>query len=333
MLQALTVSPGEQTVVYHMPHTEIAVDIHYTREVREAGAYANFAEEMLGVRNAVTKSDTLYTLDRIETGTRTTADPERVYKVTAEAGIDLQLLTLDEKGILNGYNVPYLKPKHHDKKPGRKPQPEQTILPPPLPEEAVNADSPREQAKIVAKQILQLREARTYLLLGESEHQPSDGAAIEVLLRGIEDQERALTALFTGRVRTEHGHKTLYYAPTTSTQVILGRFDEEHGVVSEEEEGDPIILTIETHEQRLTAEAAPAPTKKAKNAPVPSPIYYNLPGKAHYQLRVGEEIFVERTIPVAQLGISVPLTRDLLTDKTHIQLNHKTGNIESIQKK
>lgn len=331
LLQALTIQQGEQTIVYHMPFTEIAIDVHYTQQVRKAGPFAAYAQELLGIGDAVTETDTLYVLDHFETGTRTTADPNRVYKVNAESGIDLQLLTLNNKGLLYGYNVQEeksAKKKDHNKPHMQKSSKREPVAP--LSEEALHTSDPYERAKVVQRQILQLREARTYLLLGESEHQPADGVAMETLLQSIDEQEQALLLLFTGTVQSQKMNKTLYYAPSQSTQVILGRFDRHHGIVNESGDGQPITLTIEVEEQRLSAPATVA--KKAKNAPVASPIYYNLPGSAHYQLHMGEEMIREQKIAVAQLGVSIPLTRDLLRSDNHITIDTKTGNIQSICK-
>ena len=354
LLQAVMPAQGEQAIVYHMPYTEIAVEVNYERQIREAGPYARYARQMLGVDNAVMKGDTVYVLGHMDAHTRTTADANRVYKVDAEDGVGMQLLSLDKNGVLCGYNTKSVKvPSSRLKVPGAKEQvpgsrfqvpgakeqvpgmgprmePRMEPLPAPLSEDALKDTTAHARAAAVAKQILQLREARTYILLGESEHQPSDGAGIEALLRGIDEQERALTALFMGHIRREPQRKVLYYAPNESTQAILGRFDEQHGITDENGVGQPIILTITANPQRMSAAT---PDKKSKKAPVASPIYYNLPGSADYQLRLGEDVMAERTIAVAQLGVAIPLTRELLTENTHIQLDNKTGNILSITKK
>ncbi len=61
--------------------------------------------------------------------------------------------------------------------------------------------------------------------------------------------------------------------------------------------------------------------------------YYNLPGSADYAVTYGDVVLVERTMPVAQFGIAVPLAHDLFigTALPEIYLNIQTGNIQSIR--
>lgn len=334
LLQTLLLQENEQAIVYYLPKTEIAITVEYDMTVNTAGPLAAFAEEMLGIREVVSTSDTIYTIDKVTTGTRTTADNSRCYKIVPQAGLETQLLSIDHKGILRGYNIAGEEENEptHEPKIGL-PHKAKVRRSAPLNEEALQAADDRERARAVAKQISQIREARTYLLLGESEHQPADGRAMDVLLKAMNEEEEALVALFIGEQTTTHMKKTLHYLPTESTQVILARFSREKGIVDRKDYGLPITLTISQIE-RQKVEAVAADAKPDKKAPKPSAICYNLPGKATYQLHIGEEQKAERTISVAQFGVAIPLTENLLRtgNTTHIHFNTRTGNIESIER-
>lgn len=336
---AQIVSEREQALVYYMPKTEIALKVTYEVETRTAGRLSAYAH-LLGAENVITKSDTVCRVLDIEAGTRTTADKQRVCKVLAEPGIDLQLLNINSKGLLAGYNnvqrdhVQSTKdvqrnqePRTKNKEQGLKTK--KTDMPAPLGEDALKAKTDADMAKAVLDQILRLREARLYLLTGESENPPKDGKQFDLMLKAIHKEEQQLTELFVGKRELRREEKYLYYSPEQSTEVILARLNE-NGLVDAEETGLPIRLTISTTRQRLMS--ASEPKKKDKKAPQPSSIYYNLPGEAHYTVTVGEKEWVDRTIWVAQLGVSVPLTRDLFQAGTKIVMNTKTGNVESICK-
>ena len=65
-----------------------------------------------------------------------------------------------------------------------------------------------------------------------------------------------------------------------------------------------------------------------------SPIVYNLPGSADVQVIYDNRMLGSKHIPVAQLGIDVPLPKNLFTGEQLpvIVFNEKTGNIVSISK-
>lgn len=332
---AQIVSEQEQALVYYMPWTEIAIDVKYETEIFTPGKLAAFAS-MIGVDDAITEADTIYRIVDIETGTRTTADKQRVYKVLAEPNINLQLLSINKKGLLAGYNhvqgdnVPSTKDVQRNKEQGTRSKEQKVILPAPLTEDGLKAETDTALAEAVLDQIMRLREARLYLLTGESENPPKDGRQLEATLRAIHEEEQQLVALFVGRHEIKREHRTLYYTPDLSTEVVIARWNEHKGLVDAKEIGEPITLTITTNRQRLMTAGS---VKKDKKAPQPSPIYYNLPGDAHYTLRVGEKEWADRTIWVAQFGVSVPLTRDLFVgNDTKIIFNTHTGNVESICK-
>lgn len=337
LLQVLPIQENASAIVYHMPYTELTFTIHYTMEVSQAGPFAAYASELLGIEDAIQTTDTTYYWDKVTTGTRTTADPNRVYTVMPSSDLELHYLSLTEYGTLYGYNVEVIKPKAKTTpKPTKKTTHHHAIIAP-MNEETMQEGSPYNRAVAVVKQIMQIREARTYLLLGESEHQPADGMSLDVLFEQMEKEEHALLSLFLGYKYSEEMEKTIYYAPEQSTQVVLARFNPQHGIVDASEIGTPISITITTKEQQPIVETVKEEKsnklfKSKKDDPVPTSICYNLPGSAHYLLYYGEDMLHERDVYVAQLGISIPFMSNLFKvgNSTHIILNTKTGNIESI---
>jgi hypothetical protein len=327
---AQVVEQGEPVLVYYSPKTTVVVDLEYTIEKDIPGMYAQYAESMIGASEAVMENKTTYTLKEAQIHTSTTADFNRAHKVLPGSGIPM-LLTINEKGLLTGYNLPAT---NTDNKPRRNNLPSvnntkqnrKRSLVPPFPEEVLKAATPLAQANIVAKQIFHIRETRMYLLNGEVEHAPADGKSMELVLAELDKQERELTELFIGkRIKTTE-HKVVRFAPEEKKNILY--FSEENGFTDAENlEANTVVVSVTLHPQQWANSE-----KKKKNAAV-TPIVYNLPGSGDVKVLYRGNEIGRRTIPIAQLGIDIPLPKDLFKGSLpSITFSDKTGNIISISK-
>lgn len=330
---AQVVEEGEAALVYYSPKTTITVDFTYVVETHEQGIYSDFAEAMLGTDAAETENRTIYTLQKAQIGTASSADYSRPHKVIPDACVPM-LLTINEKGVLKGYNLPAehsVKSDNKHKSSTNKAQTSDKYLPvsiAPYPEEVLEAATPLAQANAVAKQIFRIRETRMYLLNGEVEHLPADGQAMKLVLDELDKQEKALTELFIGKksVRTEH--KRILLQPSEEDNLYF--FSEENGFTNADNlDADTIRVKMSLHAQQLKAND----NKKKKGAAL-SQIVYNLPGSACVSVSYGGRIIEKRTVAVAQLGVDVPLAKEVFTgsELPIIVFNEKTGNIVSISK-
>ena len=330
---AQVLEQGESGLVYYSPKTALNLEFTYIVETRERGVFSDFSEDMLGVKDVVKETATIYTLHDVHVGTSTTTDYSRPHKVSAESGIPM-LLSINEKGLLTGYNIaPEQKhpaaPKHeHSQQPGGKSRITSTS-PAPYPEEVLKAASLNAQAYEAAKQIFHLREMRMYLLNGEVEHAPADGKAMELVLAELDKQERILTELFVGKTDKSLEQKSVRIEPTNAGHLLF--FSEENGFT----DGDNI--DADTIEVRMVCQPhynkAEDLSKKKKGVEL-SPIVYNIPGYCGVNIFYKGQNIASRAIPVAQLGIDVALPKSMFTDKElpHIVFSEKTGNITSISK-
>jgi len=338
-LQAQTLQEGEPAIVYYSPMTNVVLDFSYTKEIHKQGVYADYAEELLGIDNIVTENKTIYTLRGVRISTRTEADMSRPHKVVAEQGVPVQLLSLNEKNMLVGYNLPAGDTPYRQSSAGKH-APNDTemadIRIAPYSEEVLEAKSIAAEAQAVAKQIFRIREVRMYLLSGEVEHAPADGTAMKLVLEELGKQEQQLTELFTGTLSATTLHKHVSYLPMAEDGKNFHKklyFSADHGfTTSENAEAEEIGVTIQHTRPQVTAAADDSKNKKKGNEP--SQIVYNLPGQGQVMVRYRGETLAERTLPLAQFGIDVPLAKDLFTGKTLpvIRFNEKTGNIVSISK-
>ncbi len=349
-VSAQVLEKDEAALVYYSPKTVVVVDFCYTVETQEKGLYAEFAEAMLGTNDAIMETKTTYTLKDAQIGTRTIADNARPHKVDATGGIPM-LLSINEKGLLTGYNAPQaaakqVPTKSHENKQGAKThKPNKGVAP--LPEEVLKAATPEAQAFEVAKQIFRIRETRMYLLSGEVEHAPADGTAMRLVLDELDKQEQALTELFIGKKSKKTEHKIVDYK-----HIDYGRnadepqgkrggytyplfFSDENGFTrAENVEADTILTKVNLKVDPFYKNSSEdAKTKKKKEAEL-SQIVYNLPGSAEVEVVFKGQRIASKTVPMAQLGIDVSLPKSLFTDKELpvIVFSEKTGNIISISK-
>ena len=332
---AQIVAEGEAALVYYSPKTTITLDFAYSVETSERGIYADYAEEMLGIDNAVTENKSIYTLRNVHIGTRTETDYTRPHKVVAEPDIPL-LLSISEKGLLKGYNLPETEPMKgkNQHKTSTKPAHNTDHSVAPIPEEVLEGVNELAQAHAVAKQIFHLRETKMYLLSGEVEHAPADGTAMKLVLEELDRQEKALTELFIGTTKQRTKHKFVRFAPTEEEQLFF--FSEENGFTdSENIDADTIRVKMVLHPQKLAPAVVDNSKKKKKGEDVVvSQIVYNLPGSGDVEVTFDGRELGKRTVPIAQLGVDVPLSKDLFTAKElpTIVVSEKTGNIVSISK-
>ena len=326
---AQIVQENELALVYYMPENQLVFDIEYTEETLEAGPFFLFVEKYLGTEDVIQENRTIYHLTGVQAHLVTHPDYTRAYKVVPEKGMQTQLLSLSKDGLLYGYNVcpPEKKPRKQEGKEEKIRVARPDVMP--LLEEQIAAPTLQQKAEGAAKQIYRIRETRMYILGGEIDHAPADGRAMELVLRELDRQERQLTELFTGKRSIKRMHKTVTYIPSKSEEYALLYFSEDNGITTDEDaSGSPLLLTIVAHKQVKSAAA-----EQGKKAPQPSQLYYNLPGSADYAVTYGDVVLVERTMPVAQFGIAVPLAHDLFTGTAlpEIYLNIQTGNIQSIR--
>ena len=329
-MRAQVLEENESAQVYYSPETTLVLDFVYVVETQERGQFADFAEELMGITEFVNETATTCTLKDVHVGTSTSTDYTRPHKVSNEAGFPM-LLTINDKGLLTGYNIPVEEPKPAAKKERPAPKSASKNKPGtpvvPYPEEVLKASNPRAQAFEVAKQIFHIRETRMYLLNGEVEHSPADGKSMELVLNALDEQELALTELFTGKKCKKQQKKTVRVEPNDKRYLLY--FSDENGFT----EGDNIDAdTIEVKmicQWQVKQAVDPKDKKKATEL---TQIVYNVPGTCAVNVLYKGRSWTSRTLPVAQFGVDVALPKSLFTGKAlpKITFSEKTGNIVTI---
>ena len=328
---------NESSLVYYSPKNSLVFDFTYTIETEEMGKYASYAEELLGITNALTETRTIYTLQGASVTTHTEVDLNRPHKVVTNPQIPIHLLNINEKGLLTGFNTEF-KTKQHVKKPKAEEKTKsksiQTI---PFSEDMLGTKSVAEQAQSVAQQIFHIREIRMYLLSGEVEHTPADGEAMKLILDELKRQEKQLLALFVGKKTITTQHYTYKYCPIkneTKTYEKILYFSPENGFTDAENiDAEEIKIQMAYQHQYITPVVEEKKSRK-KDTYQPSQLVYNIPGHACVRVTYKGDELKKKTLPIAQFGVDMPLTTELFSgaELPTITISEKTGNITSISK-
>ena len=334
-MQAQVLEENESAQVYYSPKTSVTLDFTYTVKTQVRGQFADFAESMLDIKDAVTETSTSYEIKDVRIGTCTSTDYSRPHKVKTEAGFPV-LLNINDRGLLTGYNVPLPEkktaPKHEEQTRSHKPKAPK-MQAPPYPEDVLKAATPEAQAFEVAKQIFHLRETRMYLINGEVEHAPADGKAMELVLDELNRQEQELTRLFVGEKKTRREHKTIRVEPTNDGQLLF--FSDENGFTDGDNiDADTIEVRMVCQQQTRKAPEVVEKKNNKKSVPEMTQIVYNIPGNCLVNVLYKGRSLADREVPVAQLGIDVALPKSMFTgsELPKIIFSEKTGNIVSISK-
>ncbi|WP_423126358.1 DUF4831 family protein [Gaoshiqia sp. Z1-71] len=328
-------------VVYSLPRTGVRVYVKATQEKFFRGPYYQYAETMLGLKNAPASDSENWTIDDVKIETFSEADPKQVYKAK---GSGASLLSLTESGVLAGINKPAdggvespvvstflgetkipdypfsdlsLNPFFAKQDSSRR----NVIVPKSLQEKAMEA----------AHTITKLRKRRFKSLANGYDEQLPDGRAYELMVDELGKLEAEYVALFIGKSYQSTFEYCFDFIPgenSVSGEVVF-RFSENKGVLPKTDmSGKPIVLDI-----KKLDDLASAQEKLLSQPTAASGVYYRMPGKAEIRMQNGINLMAATRVDLAQFGTVAPLPEELLDGNHQVVFHPKTGGIKSILQK
>ncbi|MFV0539340.1 MAG: DUF4831 family protein [Dysgonomonas sp.] len=300
-------------VAYSLPKTSIVITINYTKKVRKTGEFFQYAERYLNISNPITEDATIYTLNSIESRTRGLVDKDKSYLVEFKSNTTAPFVTLTKDGIICAINSDYT--FEEDGLPMKTQQELQQSLNPKsfLSEEILRAGSTAKQAELIAKQIYRLRESRTNILTGEADNMPPDGNAYQLVMKQLDEQEKALTSMFAGTETEVPATKELVITPDEKNidNRIICRFSSKLGIVDANDlSGAPVYLTLKNKDPKPEQFLTPKEEKELEKK-FSSGIIYNIPAKASLQVTYNGRSYVQKECDVVQYGIQDVLTKQM----------------------
>lgn len=242
--------------------TRVVMRMQVKCTISKPGIFAEYAERYLGVKDAITKPSTEFALNDIHLYEQG-KEPVEIKKEKIDTAIRFNMNCLGE--------------------------------------EALQATSMPKMAERVAKQIYQLREARTALITGDMAVLP-DGEALKTMLKRIDREERELVALFIGKRTSYTYYEDVVVTPDEDvTYKVLARFSKSKGVVDVDDMiGEPIYMTL-TGKRVKAPELTPKQLKKVYE-------WEYVKGNAWIKVTFNEKIEKELYIDeVKQFGADIPV--------------------------
>jgi hypothetical protein len=324
--------PGETTegVVYYLPKTALEVELTVAEKAYTPGELCQFANRYLHLTDVADEAATSYELQQVRVLSVGVPDPENVYAVKQKDKSLASQVTLTRDGILLGIHSAVSADAESSL------ADEETVVSGQvtdphkfLTEDMLMAGSSYKMADLVAKEIYAIRDSKSSLTRGQADYMPSDGAALQLMLTNLDEQERSLTSLFAGTtIQTVRKVRVRLAPATDGTRQLAFRFSRHLGVVANDNlAGEPYYLTV------ANSNALPAAAEKPQKKP--AGVIYNVPGKAMVTVQAAGKTYFKGELPITQLGTTEVLATDLFTNKkvdTQVTFNPNTGAIVKIEK-
>ena len=267
-------------VTYMLPKTEIEIVLQATKHTYTPGEFCRYADRYLRLNNVSAEPEEFWTLDKIETRIAGVPDKDNVYFVKMKDKTVAPLMELTEDGIVRSINIPFsgIDPRSF------------------LTEEILMSNSSAKMAELVAKEIYSIRESKNALLRGEADNMPKDGAQLKLMLDNLNQQETAMTEMFSGKIKKEPKTFTIRLTPKEMKDEVAFRFSRKLGVVANNDlAGEPYYISV-TDLKSPDVSATEEGKKKVDG------VAYNLPGKAQVTLVYNNKKLFDDQLPITQFG-------------------------------
>lgn len=330
-----TFFPGtNEGITYCLPDTRIEITVSAACITYTPGEFNRYAERYLRVNNAITEAASHWEMTDVNVTTTGKPNAEKMYTVRLNNSTACNI-NLCQNGIIRSINVKEEEKAVQDEgadTPAGNSHIDATQY---MTEEMLQATSTAKLAELTAKEIYMVRESKLAITRGQSENMPKDGQSMQLVLNELDRQEKALTELFIGRTDTIYSSCKYIIEPTMGcdiTKEVLFRFSRKLGFVDKNNlAGEPVYYNIRDMKSVYIPTAEELEKKKVLKK---EGICYNIPGKVDFTLFTGNRNLYTGEIPVAQLGVTEILSKELFNRKvaTKVLFNTATGGVISIEK-
>lgn len=314
-------------VTYVLPKTQIDIEVKANKIIYTPGEFSKYADRYLRLNNVSADAQEYWELVSVKAKSVGVPDSERVYFVKMKDKTVAPLIELTEDGIIKSINTPFSP---------RKATPAAVLTPAKkrvnprdfLTEEILMANSSAKMAELVAKEIYNIRESKNALVRGQADNMPKDGEQLKLMLNSLDEQEGAMTEMFSGTSDKEEKTFTIRIDPSKELKdQIAFRFSKKLGVVAYNDlAGEPVYISLKDVK---AINLPPEDGKKKVDG-----IAYIVPGKALVTLTEGKNKLFEEELPVTQFGSIEFLAPALFNKKatTKVSFNPVTGGLIKVDR-
>lgn len=319
-------------ITYSLPQTSLIINAEVKKSTCKAGPYYKYAEKYLGVKDVVVEDKVIYELTKVSLFNKGIPNPEQTYIVEFKSGTTAPYAYLTEDGLLCTINAEYAPEESAmDIAKKNKTKPLRVADASVYSEELLMAGSVAKQAEVAARQIYHIRESRMNILTGDADNLPPDGEAMKLVIQQLEEQERALSNMFTGIVVEEIIDYDVTIIPHDDLQKeVVFRFSTHLGIVDADDlGGTPVYLNLKATDRAPVLDEKEA-AKKEKSL---KGIVYNVPGKANVDIQMNNRTLYKGEVQITQFGTQEGLAPVMFEDKkapVKVYFYPETGAIKQI---
>lgn len=321
---------NEYGIVYSLPNTMVDVTLEAEITVKKPGEFYKYAKKYLNIDNPITEESTSANLRSVTISTHGVTNPDERYLVTLKSGA-APYMEFTADNVPLSVNIEGSLPQMPDLPVAKDADPtplETGAARQVMTEEMLQSHSSAKRAELAAAQIYALRQSRTDLITGQAEQMPPDGKALELIMKNIEDQEAALTAMFAGTVSVSTQVKTIGFYPTGDvTDNVIARVSAVRGIVDASDlSGTPVYVDV-----KVVSQGEMPTNEKGEVLPMPkNGMAYCIPGSARIEVEYNGREMADETVKLAQLGVIYGMASGSFTDKKspmYVRFDPATGAV------
>ena len=315
---------------YYLPKTALRLTLLVEKTTYQPGEFAAYAQRYMKKNDVQLESSTTYRLIDTNIATFALPDTAKRYTLSLDKRYSISEVARTDNGILLAINAEgktIEKPAKFVAAPKPKPLNPKDYMN----EDILTAGSTAKMAQLIAQEIYDIRDSRNQLQRGQAEFMPKDGQQLQIMMAGLDTQERALRQVFEGVTERDTTELTLEFIPTEPVErQLLFRFSRHFGLVdSDDLSGTPYYISIAADTPEKSDEEKP----NAKKDKDDIGLNVNIPVKATATLYDGNAPIKKFDFQAPQFGTIENLSGALFGKKqtSKIVLNPITGGLESIK--
>lgn len=325
---------NEYGLVYRLPVTAVQIEVTARHTVQKAGPYYQYAKRFIGTDKVVKEDNESWEILDVKVTPYGIPDPDNEYLMQLKAGAVTSICVADNgmllainKEVANTQSQAMAQPSSRSNQAiSLSPQKYLDFVD----EDFLASQSSAKQAQMLAENIMEVRDSRVSLTRGTAETMPTDGRQLELMLQSLEEQEKAMTAAFTGLSASETVTRSYTFTPDEEGKYVLFRMSDFGGFVEADDySGEPVYIVVDiTREETLPVDAKGKEKELPKDA-----VIYNIPGAARISLAHRGRTLWNGEMEFAQYGVQFGLQPTLFSDKkerSYAIFNPATGALEKI---
>ena len=336
-----TIHITDGSLVYGLPLTVFDVVVEVERRIEKPGPYARFAGDLLGIKEVITQDKETWSITGIKVSSSEELDPSEFYIIESNTLFQTNILALKRAGLILDLNPNIYEKISENKqiKTSVNIQPgftdmgadEYFVVQSDTVYKLVNADTTfikipylverkkqltiDQLAEKAAKSLLELRDGKHQILIGEATVFPQDKAAIDEMNR----LEKEYLSLFTGKSWTEV--KTLTYTlvpqkDMSGKPITLLKFSGQTGPAEATgKTGIPVIVQLIPAQKAKNLTIVTKPVSGNGTSQKFDKLFYRMPEVVTVNVRMGQESFYNSRKLIYQFGEAMQLPANYIIGK------------------